>query len=120
MKIKYAIVLFFTYSVYMSNGGIVDFWMTVYLQNQGLYVSAHKISQLYELFSLFGGIILGFLVDGILKPFKITMLCFLSLLSAALLIFIQYHYKRIYYFVIVSMVGLIMGSGINYMMAVTG
>ena len=57
---------------------------------------------------------LGILLDGPLKNFKITTLCVISFLSASSFVFIQYHYKRIYYFITVSIIGLSLGSAFNY------
>ena len=68
---------------------------------------------------MIGGIILGFLMDGVFKKVKITSLCVLSILAGLCLLFLQYNYRKFYYFIAISMIGLTMGAGFNYLISIT-
>ena len=81
-SIPYVRVILTIYTISITAGSVLDFWLYSYLQNQGLFISAHKISQLYELFSFMGGLAIGFLLDNKCKRYKVTIFCILFLVGA--------------------------------------
>lgn len=62
---------------------------------------------------------MGWLLDNPCKDRKVTVLCGLFVVGGLSFLGIQYHYQKVVYFVVVSLIGLAMGANQNYLVSVT-
>lgn len=115
-RVRYAMTITMCYVMVGVQCTIIDFWLIVYLQDQGLHISAHKITSLYELFGMPGGLLLGYIVDKYMNRHKVTLFALIFLSTSLCFLIIQYIYKKMVYFLILSFIGSIMGGFLNYIM----
>ncbi len=66
-----------------------------------------------------GGLLLGYIIDKHMNKHKVTLFAIIFMVTSICFLIVQYIYKKMVYFLILSLIGSMMGGFLNYMSTVS-